>query len=55
MLVLAAIVSMDSMDVAVDIIKNLARANTIVRRIFCKSMTKYLDDTWLNGAIPRRV
>ena len=43
------------MDVAVDIIKNLARANTSVRRIFCKSMTKYLDDTWLNGTIPRRV
>ena len=46
---------MDRMDEAVDIIKNIARVNTSVREIFFKSMIKYLDDTWLNGAIPKRV
>ena len=46
---------MDRMDEAVDIIKNIARVNTSVREIFFKSMIKYLDDTWFNGVIPRRV
>ena len=48
-------VPLDRMDEAVAIIKNIGRANSGARRIFCKSMLKYLDDTWLNGAIPRRV
>ena len=46
---------MDRMDEAVHIIKNIARVNTSVREIFFKSMIKYLDDTWLNVAIPRIV
>ena len=45
----------DRIDGAVDIIKKLGKANTGVRRVFCKLMIKYLDETWLNSAIPRKV
>lgn len=48
-------VPINRIDEAVDIIKNLGRINTGTRKVFCKTMIKYLEDTWLNGAIPRKV
>ena len=46
---------LERLDEAIGILRKLAKANTGPREKFCNHMIKYLETTWLNGCIPRKV